>query len=296
MQSRRRAYIFVPLFVVLCALAAGFFNVGAVSAANPSEDAARDQSAKSFTRFTTRSSRTSPTRWSPTRPSTMALSRACCTPSTRTPTSSIRRNTAKLREDQSGRYFGIGMMVGPRNGRTIVKSPFSGSPAFKAGLRPGDVIIEVNDKKTDTLSTSEVAELLKGPRGTQVQVVVQREGVDKPMTFNIVRDEIPRSSVPYAMLLKNGIAYITITAFNENTGKEFDDKLKKLDEKNLKGLGAGPARQSRRPAQRRRRRGRPLPEEERDGGQPPRPHRRARTRNTRPASKAPARIIQSWCW
>ncbi len=55
--------------------------------------------------------------------------------------------------------------------------------------------------------------------------------------FNNLRVmEIPRSSVPYAMILKNGIAYITITAFNENTGKEFDEKLKKLDEKNLKGL------------------------------------------------------------
>ena len=120
--------------------------------------------------------------------------------------------------------------------RTIVKFPFSGSPAFKAGLRPGDAIMEVNDKKTDTLAMSDVAELLKGPPRTKVQVVAKRDGVGQPITFNIVRDEIPRSSVPYAMMLKNGIAYITITAFNENTGKDFDDKLKKLDEKNLKGL------------------------------------------------------------
>ena len=66
--------------------------------------------------------------------------------------------------------------------------------------------------------------------------MVQREGVDKPVTFNIVRDEIPRSSVPYALILKSGIAYATITAFNENTGKEFDDKLRKLGEKDFKGL------------------------------------------------------------
>ena len=77
-----------------------------------------------------------------------------------------------LRDDQSGHYYGVGMQVAPRNGKTIVVAPFGGSPAYKAGLRPGDVILEVNDKKTDTLSTTEVADLLKGPRGTHVQVTV----------------------------------------------------------------------------------------------------------------------------
>src|SRR5262249_46329480 len=90
-----------------------------------------------------------------------------------------------LRDDQKGHYYGVGMTVGPRNGKTIVIAPFGGSPAYKAGLRPGDVILEVNDKHTENLTTSEIADLLKGPRGTHVQVVVGREGVEKPITFNI---------------------------------------------------------------------------------------------------------------
>src|ERR1700729_1179263 len=94
------------------------------------------------------------------------------------------KDFSSLKEDQRGPYYGVGMTVGPRNGKTIVIAPFGGSPAYKAGIRPGDVIMEVNDKKTDSLSTPEIADLLKGPRGTKVQVVMVRQGVDKPITFN----------------------------------------------------------------------------------------------------------------
>ncbi len=141
-----------------------------------------------------------------------------------------------LREDQQGHYFGVGMTVQGHNGKTVVLAPFAGSPAYKAGIRPGDVIIEVNDKKTDNMTTVEIADLLKGPKGTPVQVVVMREGSDAPITFNIVRDEIPRYSVPDAFWLKNGIAYIKIEQFNENTHKEMEEKLAKLGEKEIKGL------------------------------------------------------------
>src|SRR6202158_5817853 len=85
-----------------------------------------------------------------------------------------------LRDDQQGHYYGVGMTVGPRNGKTIVIAPFGGSPGYTAGLRPGDVILEVNDKKTDNLTTPEIADLLKGPRRTHVQVVVARAEAGTP--------------------------------------------------------------------------------------------------------------------
>jgi carboxyl-terminal processing protease len=141
-----------------------------------------------------------------------------------------------LKEDQSGHYFGIGMTVQQRDGKTVVVAPFVGSPAYKAGLRPGDVIIEVNDKKTDGLTSIEVADLLKGAKGTPVQVKVAREGADEPVVFNIIRDEIARSSVPDAFWVKPGIAYIKIEQFNDDTAQEMLDKLKKLGEKNIQGL------------------------------------------------------------
>jgi carboxyl-terminal processing protease len=146
------------------------------------------------------------------------------------------RDFQLLREDQKGHYYGVGMTVAERNRKTIVIAPFTGSPAYKAGIRPGDVIMTVNDKPTDNLTTTEVADLLKGPRGTQVQIVISREGNDKPLTFNVVRDEISRKSVQDAIWLKPGIAYMTIESFNETTSPEVEENLKRLNENNLKGL------------------------------------------------------------
>ncbi|MGH9719285.1 MAG: S41 family peptidase [Bryobacteraceae bacterium] len=141
-----------------------------------------------------------------------------------------------LREDQKGHYFGVGMTVAERNRKTIVIMPFTGSPAYKAGIRPGDVILVVNDKSTENLTTTEVADLLKGPRGTQVQIQVSREGSDKPITFNVVRDEISRKSVQDAFWVKPGIAYIDVETFNETTSPEVEENLKRLGEANIKGL------------------------------------------------------------
>jgi carboxyl-terminal processing protease len=141
-----------------------------------------------------------------------------------------------LRDDQSGHYYGVGMQVAPRNGKTIVVAPFGGSPAYKAGLRPGDVILEVNGKRTDNMTTPEVADLLKGPRGTHVQVIVGREGAEKPVSFDIIRDEIPRFSVEEAFWVRPGVAYMHVSQFNENTSQEMEDKFNRLGEGNMKGL------------------------------------------------------------
>jgi carboxyl-terminal processing protease len=141
-----------------------------------------------------------------------------------------------LKEDQKGHYYGVGMQVAPRSGKTIVIVPFAGSPAYKAGLRPGDIIAQVNDKPTDNLTTTEVADLLKGPRGTQVQITVIREGEPKPMIFNVTRDEISRKSVNDAIWLKPGILYVDVEQFNEMTSRELDENLRRAGEQNIKGL------------------------------------------------------------
>jgi carboxyl-terminal processing protease len=146
------------------------------------------------------------------------------------------RDYKVLLEDQRGRYSGIGMQVVPRNDKTVVMAPFPGSPAYRVGLRPGDIIRFVNDRSTDGLSTSEVADLLKGARGTTVKIVVTREGVPDYLSFSIVREDISRKTVSDAFWLKPGMGYLKILGFGDNTAKELEENLSRLGENNLKGL------------------------------------------------------------
>src|SRR5271154_2119454 len=108
------------------------------------------------------------------------------------------RQFALLREDQRGKYYGVGMVIAPRENHTIVMSPYVGAPAYNAGIRPGDVISKVDDKVTDGLSTSEVADLLKGPKGTVVKITVTCEVYNAPLFSPVPRDKIPRHSVEIA--------------------------------------------------------------------------------------------------
>jgi carboxyl-terminal processing protease len=139
-----------------------------------------------------------------------------------------------LREDQRGKYYGVGMQVGPRNNKVIVIAPFVGTPAYRAGIRPGDIIAAVDGKPTDNMSTGDVADLLKGPKGTTVHITILREGADKPLDFAVVRDEIPRYSVDLHFLIKPGIGYMHVSGFNETTEHEVADALDQMGD--LKGL------------------------------------------------------------
>ena len=146
------------------------------------------------------------------------------------------RQFALLREDQRGKYYGVGMVVAPRENHTIVVAPYVGAPAYNAGLRPGDVITKVDEKSTDGLSTSEVADMLKGPKGTVVKIQVTREGYADPLLFTVTRDEIPRHSVDIGFLIKPGVGYIRLSQFNETTDREIGEALKQLGANSLDGL------------------------------------------------------------
>src|ERR1700732_4105152 len=93
-----------------------------------------------------------------------------------------------MREGQSGHYFGVGMYVGAPEGRVIVMYPFEGSPAFRAGLRPGDEIVSVNDTSTERASVTQVSSMLKGPKGTPATITVRRKGNSELLHFSVTRD------------------------------------------------------------------------------------------------------------
>jgi carboxyl-terminal processing protease len=145
------------------------------------------------------------------------------------------KSYAQMREDQRGKYFGVGMRIQPQNNKIVVVAPMEGTPSYRAGIRPGDVILSVDGKLTDGMDTAAVASLLKGPRGTHVSVTMGREGSSKPLTFDLIRDEIPQYSVDIAFMIKPGIGYIHITNEMETTSHEVQMALDKFGP-NIQGL------------------------------------------------------------
>jgi len=143
---------------------------------------------------------------------------------------------ALFREEQEGRYYGVGMVVMQRENQTVVQAPFVNSPAYKAGIRPGDAILKVDGKNCTGLTTTEVADLLKGPKGTAVHISLGREGWEKPIEVTVVRDEIPRPGVEYSTTVRPGIGYVRVSTFNETTDSDLSDALKQLGVAKLDGL------------------------------------------------------------
>jgi carboxyl-terminal processing protease len=143
---------------------------------------------------------------------------------------------ALFREEQEGKYYGVGMTVAPRDNQTVVLAPFMASPAAKAGIRPGDTILQVDGKNCTGLTTTQVADMLKGAKGTTVHISLGREGWEKPIEVTVVRDEIPRPGVEFSEMVKPGIGYVRVSTFNETTDSDLAEALKQLGFSKLDGL------------------------------------------------------------
>ncbi|MGH9838992.1 MAG: S41 family peptidase [Blastocatellia bacterium] len=158
-----------------------------------------------------------------------------------------RKTFQEFNEKQHSQYFGIGSLISTRHRATYVVEPFKDTPAYRAGFRYGDQIVEVDGKDTSKWSSDKVRELLLGERGTQLTVRIKRPGVAEPITRTITRDGIWLPSIPNFYIVKPGIGYIGLTRnFQSTTSRELTQVMAALREQgaesfilDLRGNGGG---------------------------------------------------------
>jgi carboxyl-terminal processing protease len=145
------------------------------------------------------------------------------------------------RADWRSEYYGIGATIGDRrmagSTDTYILATFEATPAYRAGLRFGDKITEIDGKPVRGKASGEVRDMLRGPRGTTVRVTVERASNAQKETVEITRDAVPQPTVPDAYFIKPGVGYIDMTrGFNYTTGEEFIAALKYLRQNGMQGL------------------------------------------------------------
>ena len=142
----------------------------------------------------------------------------------------------EINMDIKGEFQGVGIQIGIKNQQLTVISPIEDTPADRAGIAAGDKILKINDEWTKDMSIEDAVDRMRGPKNTQVRLLIHREGWEKPKDFTITRDVIKVQSVKSRMLDDPGTGYVKIIQFQGQTAKDVDKALKKLEEKGMKRL------------------------------------------------------------
>ena len=133
----------------------------------------------------------------------------------------------EMQMETKGKFEGLGIVIEKSKEFLTVVSPIEDTPAFKAGIQSGDYIIKIDGEPTEKMTLHEAAMKMRGPKGTKVTITITRETLTKPMDITLTRDVIPLRSVKYEVL-DEGIDYVRISQFNEETASDFEKALKKL--------------------------------------------------------------------
>lgn len=141
----------------------------------------------------------------------------------------------QFQESISSSFEGIGAEIQELDGNIVVVSPIKDSPAEKAGLKPNDKILAVEDKSIQGMKANEAVLLIRGKKGTKVTLTIQKQGMQEPVKVTIVRDEIPINTV-YAEMLDDGVAKIQITSFSRHTDKDLEKAIKEMEDKGMTSL------------------------------------------------------------
>lgn len=142
-----------------------------------------------------------------------------------------------LMESTSGHYSGLGMVIDQRDGKILISSPLEGTPAFRKGLRAGDLIISIEGKSTTGMTTSDASKLMRGPEGTPVKLTIKREGIAESIDYEINRANIMLKSVNYSGIVPGtNVGYVRLSRFAEETSHELREAISALNDKNVSGL------------------------------------------------------------
>jgi carboxyl-terminal processing protease len=146
------------------------------------------------------------------------------------------RQYAQLRERQEGRYYGLGITISAVDGDITVVSLFEGSPAYKQGIRRGDVIAKVGDESAKGWTTEDAVQRLRGKKGTTVDVYLKRPGIEGLFKVTVERDEITIPTIPAEFMLDAQTGYVRLQDFAENTDRDLGRALSDLHDKGMKRL------------------------------------------------------------
>jgi carboxyl-terminal processing protease len=143
---------------------------------------------------------------------------------------------AQLRERQEGKYYGLGITIQVIDGDITVMALFEGSPAYKEGIRRGDIIAKIKGEDAKGWTSDQAVRQLRGPKGTTVQVSLKRAGFDQLITLDVPRDEITIPTIRAAFMVDEQTGYIRMQDFAENTDRDLGRALEELTSKGMKRL------------------------------------------------------------
>lgn len=139
----------------------------------------------------------------------------------------------EMQVETRGEFGGVGIQIGVKDNRLAVIAPIEGTPAHRAGIKAGDFIIKVNDDPTKDLTLMDAVQKMRGPKGSKVNLTIQRDGATDPLVFTLVRDTIKIESVKSKVI--DNLGYVRLTQFQEATGRDLSKAIKQFKEHKVQG-------------------------------------------------------------
>ena len=136
----------------------------------------------------------------------------------------------------SGQYGGVGIQIGKRDNVITVIAPTDDSPAKRAGIMAGDVLIKIDGEDTESMSMDDAAKLIRGKKGSSVVLTIERFNEEEPIDFTLTREDIPVKDVSYFGMLDERIGYIRLTRFSKNSADEVEKAITSLQSNDLSSI------------------------------------------------------------